>query len=513
MLVAFCFIGAHAQTPPASPKASPPTDTPQNLPKATSFIEGTVSDRRTKLPLPGIALWAESFATDSYGEVVTDANGRYRIPIEPGEGCYISAGSAKYSRFVVEDLTVPAEGLQQNFLLIPKGVIKGTLRDAKGKPVAGAQILIADYLGDDVVSKADGTFRADEIDINYKSGQTLCDMAVLHPRYSYIEKKSLVRPRYALEDEVVIDAVMPARATVKLRLTSRGEPVKDAYVSPLLANGTAPLDDFGDATFGVLTTTSNKNGISTLSLSAPQTYVLTAASEDTEAVQIKVHLAPGQMVTLQRDLKPLPFGAIAGRITNLAGQPVEKAAIELWSKDTSETMPVAYTDKNGYYRANKVAPRDDYRVVAYMPQSQMRTGPEKTGVRVRSYKTTFVNLRGDTIPPQLRVTAPVPNARVQGIVSLKAIASDNDALQTIVFMVGEEWIEDKEPAPIEGVGSRKTKRTKPGRRGIAVLKWDSRQVANGWHTLHITAYDKDGNMATRSVQVNVQNSNKMKNGK
>ncbi|MBV9868870.1 MAG: carboxypeptidase regulatory-like domain-containing protein [Abitibacteriaceae bacterium] len=476
-----------------------------------SFIEGTVYDRHDKTPLADIEIGIGSDETDSYGKVKTDHQGHYRIPVALGKGYLITAEGAAYSDFAFQDLIIPANGMKRDIGLLKKGVVKGTVRDTSGRPIAGARLFFfgpSGYNGDKVITATDGSFYTDALDIDYDANPTQYELLITQPKYSYIETKLSVQPHYAATDEHVANFVLLARAIVKGRITSQGKAIKDASLVPALINGTMPFDSNTDnQEIDSLIQMTDSNGNYTLSLSAPQTYNIDISGEDTVATRVQMHLVPGQSITINRDLAPFPYGSIAGRVINLAGHQVVGAAIELWTPRTSETDPVAYTDKRGRYVVRKVAPGDDYVVFAYMPKAQMRTGPNKESVRVRSYKTTIVNLRGDTVPPRCHILSPLPGATVKGIVSVRAKGTDNDGVSVIVLMVENEWIKDVEIShtdeglPFDG----KPSQTHWVRRGRAAFEWDSRKVSDGWHLLRIDVYDIDGNMASRTVKVKVHN--------
>ena len=77
-------------------------------------------------------------------------------------------------------------------------------------------------------------------------------------------------------------------------------------------------------------------------------------------------------------------------------------------------------------------------------------------------------------------------------------ASDNDALDVAVLMLGDEWLKDVE------ISISKGQRAVDGRLPRA-QRVNSRQVPNRRYTLHIDIYDFDGNLSGRDVNVWVKN--------
>jgi uncharacterized protein (DUF2141 family) len=125
-----------------------------------------------------------------------------------------------------------------------------------------------------------------------------------------------------------------------------------ARVDVVLKN---PTDNSGPA-YGAQTTDDGRFSIT--SIPATRAYILTAA---------RAGYATGRInVTLDRDenrgnvdLKLVPVGAISGRITDSAGEPVEHASVTAEGVDSKR----ATTDENGQFRIGGLAP-GKYRVKA-----------------------------------------------------------------------------------------------------------------------------------------------------
>ena len=347
----------------------------------TSFMEGTVYDAHSKKVLSEVEIWCQSLENDSFGQITTDAQGHYHLSVDSGADYVLSVSADSYSPRLYENVSVTASGLKQDVFLRRRPVVKGVVRDAAGRPLSGAKLYLWNQdetfdSTDQVQSDRNGAFRSENLAVPFASGRVKLNVTAVHPRFSYVQKSVVARARDAASDEVTLNFQMPALATVSGRITSGGKPLNGAYLVANFSDGSGPFDyDMNAEQRGNFFT--DADGRYRFQVSAPHRYKFGIAADDMSWQEVEIALWPGQNATINRDLKPFPYGTIAGRVTDLQGHPVFNAGIELWTRGTSETNPVAYTDKKGFYRYNKVAPRDDYDVVAYMPQSQMRTGPRK----------------------------------------------------------------------------------------------------------------------------------------
>ena len=491
--------------PPAQSQASAPVSdnkiaiktAPKDLPSTgTAFIEGIVYDARTKKPIPKAEIWTEGFETDSAEETITDDAGRYRFAVEPGN-YFLSAVGEHHSRRRFESFQVPRKGLRLNIGLVKKAVVKGSVRDSSGRPIAKVRIAIYDpntsleLIGDQVETDQNGNFFSDALDVHLVSGEARYGIQFSHPKYSISEKEIVARAHYYSTDELVVNTVLQSRAIVKGRITNKGKPVEYGFIYASDTDQSAQT---------------NGNGRYVLSLSAPKDYLLTLVSDDTLPAQVKVQLKPGQTIIINRDLKPFPYGSIAGRVLDLKGKPIAGATIELWTPNTSETGTAATTDKNGRYRVRKVVPRDDYRVVAHLPRAQTSAGPDKSPVRVKAYETTLVNLRGDVTAPSARMLSPASGSTVKGFTIFKVKTADNYALDSADLML-DPLNDEKDGVSISTVQGYREKPVKEKlvRAKTVLLKWNTRDTPNGWHRLRITVYDLHGNAVTIPLRVRVKN--------
>ena len=94
----------------------------------------------------------------------------------------------------------------------------------------------------------------------------------------------------------------------------------------------------------------------------------------------------------------------------------------------------------------------------------------------------------DTVPPTVRLTAPVAGATVSGTLQLAAEAADDQSPPVVYFSVDDRLVGTKSAAPY-------------------AVDWTSNNVANGSHTVTAMAVDAAGNRTTSSpVTITVSNS-------
>lgn len=92
----------------------------------------------------------------------------------------------------------------------------------------------------------------------------------------------------------------------------------------------------------------------------------------------------------------------------------------------------------------------------------------------------------DTTKPTVAITAPAANATVNGTVSVTATASDNVAVTKVTFQVDSGTVTTRTVTPY-------------------TFSWNTTQLADGAHTLKVTAYDAANNSTTATQTVTVSN--------
>jgi len=99
---------------------------------------------------------------------------------------------------------------------------------------------------------------------------------------------------------------------------------------------------------------------------------------------------------------------------------------------------------------------------------------------------TVSNTVADTTPPTVSITSPGSGSTVSGSVSIQATAVDNVGVASVIFSVDGAQIAKVTAAPYAAA-------------------WSTTTVANGTHTLTVTARDAAGNTASASITVTVSN--------
>jgi subtilisin family serine protease len=92
----------------------------------------------------------------------------------------------------------------------------------------------------------------------------------------------------------------------------------------------------------------------------------------------------------------------------------------------------------------------------------------------------------DNNPPSVSIVQPLNGSTVSKTIDVVASASDESGISKVEF-----YIDGKLAATVSGEPY--------------VYRWNTRSVKNGWHTLTVKAYDKNGNTADASIKVYVSN--------
>lgn len=92
----------------------------------------------------------------------------------------------------------------------------------------------------------------------------------------------------------------------------------------------------------------------------------------------------------------------------------------------------------------------------------------------------------DTTTPKATITAPSANTTISGTVNLTATATDNIGVSKVDFLVDGKLQGTDTSSPY-------------------TLSWDSSKVANGLHTISVTAYDAAGNTDTVGITITTKN--------
>lgn len=114
------------------------------------------------------------------------------------------------------------------------------------------------------------------------------------------------------------------------------------------------------------------------------------------------------------------------------------------------------------------------------PVTEFWSGIAKPRINIADASATFGG-GGDTTAPSVSLTGPAPNAIVRnglaGAVTISANASDNVGVSKVEFLVNGAKVGEATSAPYS-------------------MRWDSKSVLDGHHTITTRAFDAAGNQAT-----------------
>ena len=327
----------------------------------------------------------------------------------------------------------------------------------------------------------------------FPKGALDLEIEAFDPRFSQVETKARIRAGARTN----LPLTMPARAVISGVVTRNGKPLANAVVMLDKSEGNGFMND--DPNYGLPPegAATDKNGRYRLLASAPRTYTISLYEEDSFSQQVKLTTKPGQNFIINRDLKPIPYGSIRGRVTDLSGHPLVGSSVSLWNGDTIESLTYATTDKAGRFVFTKAAPRGDYYVSVTLPDSQYSSNGHSETFRVRPYQAAKVTVRLDTVRPTLEVPA-APRV-VSGKVKVFYRASDNRGLWLVSLMLDGGNLNDGHQQ-LSVDFNDKSPRTPSGS-----LEWDTRHSPNGRHRLRVQATDRAGNTARREWFVWIQN--------
>ena len=476
-----------------------PTRTPR--PEQISFVEGRVFDARTKTAVVGARVSIEFI--DYYYETKTDAAGHYRIEnIAPGQELAYAVGAKGYSfrsnYGANEDSKVvaPASGLKLDFALLRDSSIGGQVRDSAGQPIAGAHVQIFSLKADNneiEVTDKNGYWKVEGLDVPFPQGAIDLEVEAFDPRFSQVETKAKIRAGA----QTNFPMTMPARAIISGVITRNGKPLPNAVVMLDKSEGNGFIND--DPNYGLPPdgAATDKNGRYRLLASAPRTYVVGLYEDDSISQQVKLTTKPGQNLVVNRDLKPIPYGSIRGRVIDLSGRPVAGSSASLWNGDTVESLIFATTDAAGRFSIPKVAPRDDYYISVDLPDSQYSGGARSDTLRVRPYQTKNVTIRIDTIKPT--VAAIQPPRVVSETMRVRFDASDNVGVWVVQAKLDGQTLNSGRKELSAEFDEKQPRQTR------GAFDWNSRGAANGRHTLSLVATDRAGNQTTRQWFIWIQN--------
>lgn len=255
-----------------------------------------------------------------------------------------------------------------------------------------------------------------------------------------------------------------------------------------------------ESSFGILLDTSNTfigaDGMFRKSVNAPAVYRLKVYGAGTTTAETQVSVTAGSTVSVPTISLQGP-GRIVGAITDLVGNPLAGARVELIADNVSRG-PVR-TAADGTYVFEDVVPNQVWAVVVTAPAAQrIIRFPRRTGVVVTPGETITVNIAVDTEVPSVNIISPTTGAVVSGGQTVTVQVSDNQSIyETSLILNGQE---------VDAVVS--ADRGNPAtweQEGVIELHWDASVVPNGSHEMTVLVSDLAGNTSTDVVLIVVSN--------
>lgn len=109
-----------------------------------------------------------------------------------------------------------------------------------------------------------------------------------------------------------------------------------------------------------------------------------------------------------------------------------------------------------------------------------------TSTTTTSTTSTTTTAPADTVGPVITFIAPYANATVKNAVAVRLKVTDNVKVASVSIYVDETYVASDSSAPY-------------------TFSWNSKTIANGWHSIAAVAYDTSGNVGIKYILVRVAN--------
>lgn len=284
-------------------------------------------------------------------QAATGPDGRFTIPDLPTGRFDLDALGPAFRWRLAEALAVTpgTEPLHLGSFLLERGVLEGRVRDAEGRPVAGAEVWLPpegsnptwwslDFDAEEpaVLTGPDGRFEIPELPAQGWNSLVVCRKGFASAR----EFPDLGKPV-----EVVLSPVIPLSGRV---VGPRGEPLagvrvwalsRDPWIA-LAASGPCPPEP----------SSSDAEGRFTLAIAEPGWYSVTAEAEGFlggRLDQVGVPSDKDLLLTLE------PGVTVEGRVLDPEGEPIPRAGVGIYAGGRS---PESVSGPDGSYRLMGVEP-------------------------------------------------------------------------------------------------------------------------------------------------------------
>ncbi|MFC7370131.1 beta strand repeat-containing protein [Fictibacillus iocasae] len=298
------------------------------------FITGTITNADTGAPLPETLVRIVDANGNVIAELITDANGNFTSPGLAAGSYTVVVINPDFLGEVVSVTVVSGQTETVNIALEPNpGSLFGTVVNSEtGEPIAGAlvEIFLGQNLITTVFTDAFGEFEVSGLP------EAILTVTATAPGFAIDTEDVAV---FAGQQSTVSLALLPNPATVSgFVITDTGAPVANASVRA--------INEAGEI---VQTATTDSLGRFTLTNLPPGTLTIIAFAEGFPSASVDVTLAQGEVlegVTLV--LSQEPVGTISGTITDVNGNPVPGAVINIFDEN-GNLVGTGITDENGNF--------------------------------------------------------------------------------------------------------------------------------------------------------------------
>ncbi len=320
------------------------------------LLELTLTDTDTNTSVGGAMVYACRQGETQFLYTRSDEAGVARLRLWPGEYgiiCQVWAAGYASHRETVKVAVVGGQTLRQTVRLQKQSAVTGTVRDAKGAPVAGATVaVLPSGSGNPTTSDAQGRFQA-TWDPNW-GGKTfrLCLVA----RH---EKRNLAAMAEVPHQEQEVELNLEPAITVTGRVTTeKGDPIRGAGVD-VIYPGDGWATSLGVP--GPASHTAADGRYEIRVVPAHRKFLIEATTEsagvmgmgaEERPVEINTDVAVDGRLAAPDVVLKTPDRSVSGTVLDEAGKPV--AGVEVVAFGTGKTNRRATTDRKGRFTIDKV---------------------------------------------------------------------------------------------------------------------------------------------------------------
>jgi len=326
---------------------------------ATAMLHGTVRDEAGQ-PIEGAQV--RSFGGIQFGRpVLTDAAGRYAIPVARGAGMsFLLFGAAGYVR--AQEMVRLAEGEpvpEKDVTLLRASVLSGRVVAPDGRPVAGARVrakaaeqgtfFASGFLGEpEALTSGNGRFVLDGV----TPGK---GVRLLARHTSFVDAASEPFDVESGQSVRVPDLVLGTGVGLEVVVRDPdGRPLADARVELDFARGEVPNWDDLEMMLGDRTLRTDADGRARTDRVPPCTLTVTASHPKHAPAHVEREVSAQEPSPVRVDLRLRRGATVAGRVLDAAGQPVADAFVRARPEGEEDPPFRGTTDAEGRFRIENV---------------------------------------------------------------------------------------------------------------------------------------------------------------